>query len=148
MAKVILNRVFILLVLLSFLSGLSTTSAFSAPLKKDQIDQFIEQERAKAKVPGLSVAVIHNGETYIQGYGTADINEETLVNKNTLFELGSNSKAFTGLALLHLADEHKVQLTYPVSWGFIRDDPEYSKPVAGRYSFRMQLFPCHRTFKT
>jgi len=48
-------------------------------------------------VPGMAVAVIANGRTEIVTYGVAARDTQTPVTPDTLFELGSVSKTFTGL---------------------------------------------------
>lgn len=68
-----------------------------------KIDQFIEEQQTISKIPGISVIIVDKGKTvYQRGFGFADTKTKTPVTSNTLFELGSTSKAFTGLAILQL----------------------------------------------
>ncbi|WP_016995605.1 serine hydrolase domain-containing protein [Lysinibacillus boronitolerans] len=68
-----------------------------------KIDQFIEEQQATSKIPGISVIIVDKGKTvYQKGFGFADMKTKTPVTSDTLFELGSTSKAFTGLAILQL----------------------------------------------
>lgn len=67
------------------------------------IELFIEEQQAISKIPGLSVTIVDKGVTvYQKGFGYANIKTKTPVTSDTLFELGSTSKAFTGLAILQL----------------------------------------------
>jgi CubicO group peptidase (beta-lactamase class C family) len=70
------------------------------------------------EVPGLSVAIVKDGKVVMaQGYGVRKLGEPALVDENTLFGIGSNTKAFTSAALATLVDEGKI------SW----DDPVYER---------------------
>ncbi len=73
----------------------------------------------KADIPELSVIIVDEKKTYIQNFGYADIENKIPVTSKTLFELGSTSKAFIALAILHLKEEGLLGLddnvlnTYP-----------------------------------
>ncbi|QDQ03414.1 beta-lactamase family protein [Lysinibacillus fusiformis] len=71
--------------------------------KINKIEQFVEEQRAISKIPGIAVLVVEEGETVFQkGFGYADVKTKTPVTSDTLFEIGSTTKAFTGLAILQL----------------------------------------------
>ncbi|MBG9456244.1 beta-lactamase [Lysinibacillus sphaericus] len=74
--------------------------------KIQKIDQFIQEQKAISKIPGISLVIVERGKTvYEKGFGYADVQSKTPVTSKTLFELGSTSKAFTGLAILKLEKE-------------------------------------------
>ncbi|MFT9819233.1 serine hydrolase domain-containing protein, partial [Lysinibacillus sp. NPDC056185] len=74
--------------------------------KIQKIDQFVKEQKEISKIPGISLVIVEKGKTvYEKGFGYADIQSKTPVTSNTLFELGSTSKAFTGLAILKLERE-------------------------------------------
>jgi len=65
-------------------------------------------------VPGLSIAVIHNGKIdWAKGYGIA--NGTRKVNSKTLFQAGSISKPVAALAALKLVEQGKLQLDVDVN---------------------------------
>ncbi|WP_328165889.1 serine hydrolase domain-containing protein [Cytobacillus praedii] len=71
-----------------------------------KIEQFVEQQKNISKIPGISLVIVEKGKTvYQKGFGYADVKAKTPVTSNTLFEIGSTTKAFTGLAILQLEKE-------------------------------------------
>ncbi|MCL2862125.1 MAG: beta-lactamase family protein [Firmicutes bacterium] len=82
---------------------------------RDSINSLVEQTAIAQRVPGISVAVISENETLFAQTGYADIRTNTKVDENTLYMLGSVSKAFTGLGVLYLEHEGKLNLTDPVN---------------------------------
>ncbi|WP_432409135.1 cyclic peptide export ABC transporter [Wukongibacter sp. M2B1] len=80
-------------------------------IKIDKIDDFIHDKMKTSKIPGLSVVIVKNGkEIYKRGFGFADIANEKAVSYETLFELGSTSKAFTALAILNLQEQGLINI--------------------------------------
>lgn len=67
------------------------------------------------KVPGLALAVIRDGKVVLtEGYGYRDLEKKVPVTAETLFAIGSSSKAFTTAALGILVDEGKLEWDKPV----------------------------------
>ncbi|HUX06598.1 MAG TPA: serine hydrolase [Acidobacteriota bacterium] len=81
----------------------------------DDFPEFVEKVMADWDVPGLAVAVIKDGEViYKQGFGFRDVKNQKPVTTETLFAIGSCSKAFTVMAMGMLVDEGKLDLDKPV----------------------------------
>nr|WP_325049433.1 serine hydrolase domain-containing protein [Lysinibacillus yapensis] len=80
--------------------------------KIQNIEVFVEEQREISKIPGISLVIVKKGKTvYQNGFGYADVKEKTPVTSNTLFELASTSKAFTGLAIFQLEKEGLLKRT-------------------------------------
>ena len=63
------------------------------------------------KVPGVSVAVIHNYTLeWAKGYGVLEAGGSTPVNTETLFQAASISKPVTAMGILSLAEEGRLKL--------------------------------------
>jgi len=61
--------------------------------------------------PGIATAIIQNGKTvYEKCAGFADFADSSLITQDTRFNLASNRKQFTALAVLTLIDEFPNKL--------------------------------------
>ena len=79
-------------------------------------NQQIHQVMKQQDIPGMSVLMIQHGKVILnQGYGYQNLSKHQHATKNTQYEIASDTKAFTGLAILQLAKEHKVDLKAPVA---------------------------------
>ena len=79
------------------------------------LDAYVGRVLETFNVPGLSLAVVRNGETVLaRGYGVRRLGEPARVDEHTLFGIGSNTKVFTALALGLLVEEGKVAWDTPV----------------------------------
>ncbi|MCU6387302.1 ACT family cephalosporin-hydrolyzing class C beta-lactamase [Enterobacter quasiroggenkampii] len=77
------------------------SAAFAAPMSEKQLAVVVERTvtplmNAQA-IPGMAVAVIYQGQPHYFTFGKADVAANKPVTPQTLFELGSISKTFTGV---------------------------------------------------
>ena len=76
-------------------------SCFAAPMSEKQLADVVERSVTplmKAQgIPGMAVAVIYQGQPHYFTFGKADVAANKPVTPQTLFELGSISKTFTGV---------------------------------------------------
>jgi CubicO group peptidase (beta-lactamase class C family) len=67
-------------------------------------------------VPGIAIAIVKDGKVITtQGFGVRTLGQPAPVDGKTLFEVASNSKAFTATALSMLVDEGKLNWDDPVT---------------------------------
>ena len=67
-------------------------------------------------VPGIAIAIVKDGKVVAtRGFGVRKLGEPAPVDGKTLFEIASNSKAFTAAALAMLVDEGKLAWDDPVT---------------------------------
>jgi len=77
----------------------------SIPQKYQAFASAFDQERQQLGVPGAAVAIIERGEvTFSHGFGTKGPNSHEPVDADTLFRIGSMTKALTATTLLGLVD--------------------------------------------
>lgn len=93
---------------LSFLILCLSTSLFSQiKLNKKSLDKTLKALQEATQTVGFSVAVVQGSEViYAKGFGYKDLEKKLQADKNTLFPIGSTSKAFT-TALLGIMEEEK-----------------------------------------
>ncbi|WNS44728.1 serine hydrolase domain-containing protein [Paenibacillus sp. MMS20-IR301] len=71
----------------------------------DSEPNMVETIMAKTATPGVAVVTSKQGKSEFKTYGYADAKQEKLVTEESLFELGSTTKAFTALAVILLQEE-------------------------------------------
>jgi len=77
--------------------------------------EFVAKAMAEWKVPGMAVAVIKDGKVILcEGFGLRDVKNGLKVTPQTVFAIGSSSKAFTATTMGILVDDGKVEWDNPV----------------------------------
>ena len=80
-----------------------------------ELRQQLEKILADTHTPGISVAIVHkDGPEWIAGLGKSDVAGNRATTDETLFRIGSTSKAFASLSILKLVGEGKLSLQDPV----------------------------------
>jgi len=83
--------------------------------KRLAIEKAVASFMSANSVPGLSAAVVIDGEPrWSQGFGMADLENFSPATSATLFRLGSISKPISATAVLHLWERGKLDLDVPV----------------------------------
>lgn len=81
----------------------------------EELRQQLEKVLQDTHTPGMSVAIVHrDGPEWIAGLGKADVASNRAATADTLFRIGSTSKAFASLAILKLVNEGRLSLEDPV----------------------------------
>jgi CubicO group peptidase (beta-lactamase class C family) len=107
------------------------------------LDEYVARSMKTFEVPGMAVAIVKDGKVVMsRGYGVRKLGQGAPVDQNTLFGIGSNTKAFTAAALATLVDQGKISWDDPVYErlkGFEMYDPYVSKEM------RIRDLLCHRS---
>ena len=96
---------------------LLTSAAYAqAPVAPPpDLDAYVARVMRVFEVPGVSVAVVNNGQVVVaKGYGVRTLGEPAAADAKTLFGIASNTKVMTATALGLLVDEGKVRWDAPV----------------------------------
>ena len=106
-------------ILFSLLASFASADDKNAPSKPAQSIPELQLQVVKilkdTHTPGVAVAIVHrDGPEWVAGLGEADVVSHRGVTPETLFRIGSTSKAFASLAILMLADQAKLSLDDPV----------------------------------
>jgi CubicO group peptidase (beta-lactamase class C family) len=108
------NRVYKIVLLVSLLLALA--DIIKAQDKLDSIIHFVKSEMQIRGIPGLQIAIIRSGKiTMLESYGLANVEHNVPVNAHTLFSINSATKAFTGVAVMQLVEDGKLDLEQPIS---------------------------------
>jgi CubicO group peptidase (beta-lactamase class C family) len=73
------------------------------------LDAYVDKALQTWHVPGISIAIVRNDSViYTKGYGVLAYGKPQQVNDQTLFEIGSSTKAFTATVVSMLVGEGKM----------------------------------------
>ena len=86
----------------------------------------------KNQIPGMAVALVLGEKTYVFNYGVSDVEKQTPVTDETIFEIGSISKTFTATLATHAEATGKLKLTDTAA--------SYLPELAGTDFGNLQLF--------
>jgi CubicO group peptidase (beta-lactamase class C family) len=99
--------------------GLALFAAPQAPaqrFRQKDFDAYVTRGLQVLRTPGAAVAVVKDGRVvFARGYGVRVLGDTARVDAHTLFQIASNTKAFTTAALAILADEGKLSWDDPVT---------------------------------
>lgn len=99
------------------LGAAAGTASATQPSRTEQdILAFLASEMQERQIPGMQVAVIHHGKVVLSRHlGLASLQYGVPVTDASLFSINSATKAFTGVAVMQLVQQGKVDLDAPVS---------------------------------
>jgi CubicO group peptidase (beta-lactamase class C family) len=137
----LLTKLLILVLLLSGQTLFAQQDSIPSFLR-DSLDTYVTRALQDWQIPGAAVCVVHNGKVVVmKGYGVRELGTQDKVDENTLFMIGSNSKAFTATAIALLDAEKKLSLDDKVTKWI----PEFklNNTAAGEQAIIRDLL-CHR----
>ncbi len=103
------NRLMRVVLVVAWLLGIAMAAQAQSGAQWEALDSYIQTAMRDAKLPGLAVGIVQNGNpVYVKGFGVRDITTGQPVTADTLFDIGSCTKAFTAGAVGILVDEGKM----------------------------------------
>ena len=86
------------------------------PQTEQEIESFVLDWLADAKVPGASVAIVEDDElVYTSGFGSRELETNAPATPQTLYGVASCTKSFAGLSLLMLEERGDLSIDDPVT---------------------------------
>jgi CubicO group peptidase (beta-lactamase class C family) len=121
-----MKKYFITLLLLLYLC-LPFNASAQPGFVQDSLEVYMENALKSWNIPGIAMAIVKDDQVLVcKGYGVWKAGSPEKVDENTLFMIGSNTKAFTGMSLAKLDFEGRCSLDDPVKkWfqAFTLNDP-------------------------
>ncbi len=100
------------------------------------LDDYVLRAMREWEVPGLALAIVKDDAiVFAKGYGVRTLGRPEPVTEDTIFAIGSATKAFTAAALGMLVDEGKLSWDDPVTIhlkGFQLSDPYVTRELTVR----------------
>jgi len=78
------------------------------------LDEVVRDAMAEWQIPGVTVAVLHDGKVETHGYGVISLETNYPTRPDTLFQVGSNSKVFTATLVMRLVEAGLLDLDTPI----------------------------------
>jgi serine beta-lactamase-like protein LACTB, mitochondrial len=103
-----------------------------APEKLKRIEDAASKFLADTHTPGISIAVVENGEyEWAEGFGLADAENNVPASEHTLYRLASISKSLTATGAMELVERKKLDLDAPVQ-KYCPAFPDKGSPITAR----------------
>ena len=101
-----------------------------------QVDVFVAEVRERWEVPGVAVAVVRrDGPIHVNAYGVGSVTNSAPANVDTVFAIGSCSKAFTSGLAAALVDAGKIDWDDPIR-KYLPSFQLYDPWISDRVTFR------------
>jgi len=110
------KNILVIICLVSFFSSLAAQGEPKAASEKDlavilaSFEQYAEKSMRDWETPGMAVTIVQGDDiVYSKAFGVKTYQGNDPVTTDTIFQIGSTSKAFTAALVAMLADEGKVK---------------------------------------
>lgn len=124
----------------------AAASASDEPALDDRLERLIErlrEQREQLHVPGMAIAVVKDDEVILsRGLGYRDLDHNLPATDETIFAIGSTTKAFTSALVAMLVEEGKLDWDDPLH-KHLEDFALHDEAVAEELTIRDAL--SHRT---
>jgi CubicO group peptidase (beta-lactamase class C family) len=97
------------------LMAFASLTSFAQAVDPAALDALMESAMKHWAPPGAAVVVVRGDQVvYLKGFGVRDVTTKAPVTPDTIFAIGSTTKAFTTAAMALLVDEGKMRWDDPV----------------------------------
>ncbi len=82
----------------------------------DRLVEQLEQQREAFHIPGMAISIVKDDEIILaRGFGVENMETQTPVTPETVFAIGSSTKAFTSALVGMMVDEGKMEWDAPIT---------------------------------
>jgi CubicO group peptidase (beta-lactamase class C family) len=79
-----------------------------------RLGEVLDESMRKHHVPGVALGIISDGQEFTRGFGVTSVDNPLPVDEDTLFQIGSNTKTYTGTVVMRLVEAGKLKLDEPI----------------------------------
>jgi len=106
-----LKKLLLLLILCVSLTCANAQTTDRSHFIRDSLQLYINKALTNWRIPGAAICIVKDNKIVLmKGYGVKELGLNDQVDENTLFMIGSNTKAFTATALATLQAQGKLSL--------------------------------------
>jgi CubicO group peptidase (beta-lactamase class C family) len=92
----------------------SAAQSVSADPRFERVAAVVTEKMEEYGVPGVALGIYADGKRQTRAFGVTSVENPLPVTENTLFQVGSITKTFTGTAVMRLVGQGKLELDAPV----------------------------------
>lgn len=115
-SELVIMKGFLTVLTITLFMVFCLSNGANAQKSMDSLIVKLERISERKHFPGVMISIVKADTTlFAGGIGYANLENEELVNDQHLFRLGSISKTFTAMGLMHLAEQSRIDLDVPIS---------------------------------
>ena len=80
----------------------------------ERVAAAVQEKMTELGVPGVALGVLADGDVRTRAFGVTNVDHPLTVTDDTLFQIGSISKTFTGTAIMRLVERNQLRLDDPI----------------------------------
>jgi len=107
-----MKKLYLLLISITIVTSFANAQGIGrSKFITDSLDVYVNRALTNWRIPGAAVCIVKDGKVVMmKGYGMKELGLNNKVDENTLFMIGSNTKAFTATSLAILQAQGKLSL--------------------------------------
>lgn len=112
-------------IIVTIIASLMLFSGFTTPVyalsvtQSAAIQSLLDDACRISGVPGMSISILADDEVFYFSSGYADREKGLFASENTLYELASVSKAFTGMGILLMEEQGLLSMTDSIQKNYL-----------------------------
>lgn len=102
----------------------------------DALQAYVQETLEELQIPGAAIGIQQGEDSFTQGFGITHIEHPLQATGDTLFQIGSVTKTFTGTAAMLLVEDGLLNLDEPIQTylpDFVLSDAETAQRVTMRH---------------